>query len=73
MDERKSVEGTNVARDKPRSTGSSTRLEHAVWQDGSVVLFLLPAPLAHAASARPDPRGRRPKTKDLWYAPAGFS
>ena len=73
MDERKSVKGTNAARDKPMSMDLSTRLEHAVWQDGSVVLFLLPTPFAHVASARPDPRGRWPKTKDLWYAPAGFS
>ena len=55
MDERKSVKGPNAARDKPMSTDSSTRLEHAAWQDGGVVLFLLPAPLAHTASARPDP------------------
>ena len=53
--ERESVKSTNAARDKPMSTDSSTRLEYAAWQDGGIVLFLLPAPTAHAASARPDP------------------
>ena len=44
-----SVKSTNVARDKPMSTDSSPKLEHAAWQDGGgVVLFLLKAPLAHA-------------------------
>ena len=83
MDERKSVEGTNAARDKPMSPDSSAQLEHAAWQDGArtpigiahacrvarwrsysyrhrssmqrgkMVLVLLSASLAHAASARP--------------------
>ena len=48
MDERKSVKSPNAARDKTMSMDSSTQLEHAAWQDGGVVLFLLPAPLAHA-------------------------
>ena len=43
-----SVKSTNVARDKLMSTDSSPKLEHAAWQDGSAVLFLLPAPLVHA-------------------------
>ena len=41
-------QSTNVARDKPMSTDSSPKLEHAAWQDGGAVLFLLKAPLAHA-------------------------
>ena len=41
-------ESRNVARDKPMSTDSSPKLEHAAWQDGGAVLFLLKAPLAHA-------------------------
>ena len=71
MDERKSVKGTNAARDKLMSTDSSTRLEHAAWQDGGVVL------LSHPSRMQPrhvqSPRGRRPKMKNLWNAPAGFS
>ena len=43
-----SVKGTNVARDKLMSTDSSPKLEHAAWQDGGAILFLLKAPLAHA-------------------------
>ncbi len=43
-----SVKSTNVARDKLMSTDSSPKLEHAAWQDGGAVLFLLKAPLAHA-------------------------
>ena len=43
-----SVKSTNVARDKPMSTDSSPKLEHAAWQDGGAVLFLLKTPLAHA-------------------------
>ena len=43
-----SVKGMNVARDKPMSTDSSPKLEHAAWQDGGAVLLLLNAPLAHA-------------------------
>jgi len=35
MDERKSVEGTNPARDKPNVSDSSAQLEHAAWQDGA--------------------------------------
>ena len=35
MDERKSVEGTNAARDKPMVSDLSTQLEHAAWQDGA--------------------------------------
>ena len=32
MDERKGVEGTNAARDKPMSPDSSAQPEHAAWQ-----------------------------------------
>ena len=39
MDERKSVEGTNAARDKPMVSDSSTQLEHAAWQDGARTLI----------------------------------
>ena len=53
MDERKSVEGTNAARDKPMSPDSSAQTEHAAWQDGGDIL--LSAPLTHAASVRPAP------------------
>ena len=53
MDERKSVKGTNAARDKPMSTDLSTQLEHAAWQNGGDVL--LSAQLTHAASVRPAP------------------
>ena len=35
MDERKSVEGTNAARDKPMVSDSSAQTEHAAWQDGA--------------------------------------
>ena len=47
MDERKSVEDTNAARDKPMASVLSAQLEHAVWQDGGDVL--LSATLTHAA------------------------
>ena len=43
-----SVKSTNVARDKPMSTDSSPKLDHAAWQDGGTVLFLLKALLVHA-------------------------
>ena len=43
-----SVKSTNVARNKWMSTDSSPQLEHAAWQDGGAVLFLLKAPCAHA-------------------------
>ena len=49
-----SVKSTNVARNKPMSTDSSPKLEHAAWRNGGVVL-LLPAAPAHAASARSNP------------------
>ena len=42
------VKSQNVARDKPMSMDPSPKLEHAAWQDGGAVLFLLKAPLAHA-------------------------
>ena len=70
MDERKGVEGTHAARDKPMSPDSSAQTEHAAWQNGGDVLLLaqpthaawqnggdvlLSAQLKHAASVRPAP------------------
>jgi len=53
MGERKSVEGTNAARDKPMVSDSSTHLAHAAWQNGARTALI---GTAHApASARPDP------------------
>ena len=43
-----SVKSTNVARNKPMSMDSSPQLEHAAWQDGGAVLFLLKAPRVYA-------------------------
>ena len=53
MDERKGVEGTNAARDKPMSPDLSAQTEHAAWQNGGDVL--LPAQLTHTASVHPAP------------------
>ena len=53
MDERKGVEGTNAARDKPMSPDSSTQTEHAAWQNCGDVL--LSAQLTHAALVHPAP------------------
>ena len=47
-----SVKSTNVARDKPMSTDSSPKLEHAAWQNGARPCV---AALTHTASARSDP------------------
>ena len=59
-----SVKSTNGAHDKPMSTDSSPKLQHAAWQDGGTGLFLL---LRHRlrtpSSARSDPvQCRRQKT-----------
>ena len=53
MDERRGVESTNAARDKPMSPDSSAQPEHAAWQNGGDVL--LSAQPTHAASVRPAP------------------
>ena len=70
MDERKGVEGTNAARDKPMSPDSSAQPEHAAWQNGGDLLLLaqpthaawqngsdilLSAQPTHAASVHPAP------------------
>ena len=56
-----SVKSTNVARDKPMSTDSSPKLEHAAWQNGARPCV---AALTHAASAHSDPaRSTAPEQK----------
>ena len=72
MDERKSVKGPNAARDKPMSTDSSTRLEHAAWQNGGVVLLFRTAH-ARSLSASSPRKVDGTRAKDPRCAPAGFS
>ena len=71
MDERKSVEGTNAARDKPMVSDSNTQLAHATWQDGDDVLLSHRSCTSLGASSPRKVDGTR--EKDLWYVPAGFS
>ena len=88
MDERKSVEGTNAARDKPMVSDSSTQLEHAAWQDGARTLIGIARACrvarwrrrrpfvgtAHApASARPAPVRSTAQELKIRCVPAGFS
>ena len=57
MDERKGVEGTNAARDKPMSPDSSAQPEHAAWQNGGDGLLSAQPP--HAASSPCEVDGTR--------------